>query len=154
MRITSNSPTRLLMLAALTFTVLSSAPALAHVALDSPNGGEQLQAGSSFTVEWHVVIAHNQLNWDLYYSTTGPSGPWLVIAEDIPLGDGSSGAAHSFQWTVPDEPSDRVRVRVVQDNNGVDYEDISDGAVEIIEGPFFADGFEDGTTGGWSVTVD
>ncbi len=54
---------------------LASVQTRGHVILDAPNGGEVLEAGSVFTIEWQVQIAHNQLNWDLWYSTTGPPIP-------------------------------------------------------------------------------
>ncbi len=133
---------------------LAAGPASAHVALDSPNGGEQLAVGSTVTIHWHVVIGHTQLDWDLYYSTTGPDGPWIAIALDLPVGNGSTGAAHTYDWTVPDDPSNQVRVRVVQDNSGFDYEDVSDGDLAIVSETLFVDGFESGNTTGWSGVVD
>jgi hypothetical protein len=96
-----------------------SQPCRAHVALIAPNGGEILVVGSTFTIQWQVVVPHNTLNWDLEYSISGPSGPWLPIAIDLPV------ALTSYQWTVPNTPSTQVRVRVTQDNSGTDYDDIS-----------------------------
>ena len=104
----------------------------AHVALDSPNGGEELEVGSTFTIEWHVVIQHNQLNWDLSYSRSGAGGPWIDIAVDLPVGDPSMASMHSYEWTVPDDVSDQVRVRVIQDNSSVDYSDLSVDNLSII----------------------
>jgi hypothetical protein len=129
-----------------------AAPATAHVMLDEPNGGEVLDAGGVATIQWQVLIGHDTLNWDLWYSITGPSGPWIVIAEDLPPGDISSGAVHTFTWTVPLVDSDQVRVRVRQDNSGNDYEDLSDDDFTI-HGLVFVDGFEDGTTGEWTAVV-
>jgi hypothetical protein len=72
----------------------------------APNGGEVLVVGSTFTIQWQVVVPHNTLNWNLEYSISGPSGPWLPIAIDLPVG------MTSYQWTVPNAPSTEVRVRV------------------------------------------
>ena len=59
-------------------------PARAHVRIIVPNGGEVLEVGSTYTIEWTIVIQHNQLNWDLWYSITGPGGPWTTIVENLP----------------------------------------------------------------------
>jgi len=121
----------------------------AHVQLDHPNGGEVLEAGTTAVIEWHILISHATLNWDLWYSLTGPGGPWMVIAEDLPPGNINSGAVHTFDWLVPGAQSNEVRVRVLQDNDGVDYEDLSDDDFTI-EAVLFEDDFESGTTGAWS----
>jgi len=65
-------------------------------------------------------------------------------------GDTAAGSLHSFTWTVPDDPSTTVRVRVRQDNTGTDYFDVSDADLAIEgQGMIFADGFESGDTGAW-----
>ncbi|MEW6072917.1 MAG: hypothetical protein AB1726_10055 [Planctomycetota bacterium] len=94
--------------------------------LDAPNGGEHLCAGTTATIQWTVSIAHVTLNWDLEYSTTGSMGPWIPIATDLPAGDTSAGSVHTYAWTVPAAPTTLGRVRVKQDNSGVDCTDFSD----------------------------
>jgi hypothetical protein len=111
----------------------------AHTTLQVPNGGEVLAGGSSFTIRWRVDIQHNTENWDLWYSTTGVGGPWIVIAEDLPVGDPTAGSVHTYEWTVPDFPTTEARVRVRQDNSATDYLDISD-ADFVIGDPNDADG--------------
>ena len=74
-------------------TFLGSAETMGHVNLNAPNGGEVLQAGSVFMVEWRIVIAHSLLDWDLWYSTTGASGPWNVMASGP-----RDGKTHSTGW--------------------------------------------------------
>jgi len=134
--------------------VLLASPVLAHVQLDDPNGGEVLTAGDQIEVRWHVLIQHNLDNWDLWYSTDGDGGPWIPIATDLPAGDGTPGAMQSHLWTVPDEDSGQVRVRVRQDNLGTDYLDISDADLTILpSSALFADGFESGDTGAWNDVV-
>ena len=119
-------------LAGLIVPLALAAPAAAHVGLDAPNGGEVVQPGDVVSVDWHVVIAHNTENWDLWYSTTGAGGPWIPMAVDLPPRGIATGDAHSFDWIVPDAPSSNVYVRVRMDNfTGTDYEDISDGALTI-----------------------
>jgi len=136
--------------AVLIVAVLASAGTVgAHVELDYPNGGEVLEAGTTAVIEWHVLISHATLNWDLWYSLTGPGGPWIIIAEDLPPGDITAGAVHTFDWSVPGSQSNEVRVRVRQDNDGLDYEDISDDDFTV-ETVIFEDDFESGTTLAWS----
>lgn len=139
-------------LAAAVVVVCATAAVDAHVALDQPNGGETLDSGVTAVIEWHIVIGHATMDWDLWYSVTGPAGPWLVIAADLPPGDITTGAVHTYQWVVPVADSDQVRVRVRQDNVGPDYEDISDGDLVIRPG-LFEDGFESGDVGAWSLVV-
>ena len=110
-------------------------PARAHVRISVPNGGEELEVGSIYTVRWTIVIQHNQLNWDLWYSTTGPGGPWTTIVENLPPGPFNVGSVHTYDWVIPDAVSDQVRVRVRMDNAGTDYFDVSDGDLSIVPAP-------------------
>ena len=70
-------------------------PVSAHVELDYPNGGEQFTEGEVIAVEWHVLIEHQLLNWDLWFSVTSSTGPWEEIAVDLPLGVPDAGE-HSY----------------------------------------------------------
>lgn len=123
-------------------------PARGHVILDAPNGGEVLQGESTFTITWHIQIQHNLQNWDLWYSTTGAGGPWITIAMDLPPGDPSAGSVHTYDWTVPNTPSDQARVRVKMDNSGTDYEDISNADFTISACALLGDINGDGTLDG------
>jgi hypothetical protein len=102
-----------------------------HVDLDAPNGGESFDVGEVVTVQWHVAIQHNTIDWDLWYSIDGPSGPWTTIVADLPAGDPTEGAVHTFDWIVPNDVDETVWVRVRQDNNGKDYFDVSDNPFAI-----------------------
>ncbi len=110
----------------------SATAARAHVQLDRPNGGEMLEVGSVFTVRWHILIAHNLQNWDLWYSTTRSNGPWTVLAMNLPPGSGAVGSVHTYNWTVPDVLDDSVWVRVRMDNSGTDYYDVSNAPFSIV----------------------
>ena len=110
----------------------SATAARAHVTLDDPNGGEVLEVGSVFTIEWHINIAHNLQNWDLWYSTTGSSGPWTTLAMNLPAGSGAVGSVHTYDWTVADVVDDSVWVRVRMDNSGTDYYDVSNAPFSIV----------------------
>lgn len=92
----------------------------AHCRVDTPNGGEVLRVGSQVTIKWRIVANHPQENWDLWYSTKGPGGPWIPIKMDMPV------SQTSLVWTVPNTLSTTVRFRIRQDNTQYDTEDISD----------------------------
>ena len=93
-----------------------ASPALGHVQVNYPNGGEQLEVGSVVTIEWQILISHSLLNWDVWYSTTGSNGPWIVVAVDLPPGSGSVGSIHTYDWTIPNDINGTVWVRVIMDN--------------------------------------
>ncbi len=105
--------------------VVSAVPVQAHVALDFPNGGEVLRAGYVAQIVWHDVVSHGPAVYNLWYSTTGPEGPWIVVASSL-------SASGSYAWEVPDTPSDQVRVRVQQDNIDEDYFDVSNFDLSIV----------------------
>jgi len=92
---------------------------MAHVEIDYPVGGETLTAGQHVTIQWHIAIPHNTLNWDVYYSPDGGT-TWEVIQQDLPAGD------LSYNWQVPEGATAQARVRVFQDNSSTDYQDESD----------------------------
>ena len=114
-------------------------PVAAHVRLVSPNGGESLVAGSIVTITWTVQIRHSLQNWDLWYSATGPTGPWIVIEMNLPPGSGLPGSIHEYEWVVPAVMTDQGRIRVRMDNVGTNYEDISDGNFSIVACPCACD---------------
>lgn len=109
--------------------------ACGHVVLESPNGGEVLQAGSVFNIQWRVLIGHDTQNWDLYYSTESVGGTYVPIAIDLPVGDGSTGSIHTYAWTVPDVVADMAWVRIIQDNSATDYQDSSNFPFAIVPAP-------------------
>src|SRR4030095_14438606 len=90
----------------------------AHVILDYPQGGETFIVGETVTIQWHVYIPHNTINWDLYFSSDG-GNTWQLIQLDIPVGQ------LTYQWEVPDNLTSLGKVKVIQDNTLEDYQDIS-----------------------------
>ncbi|MEP6796236.1 MAG: T9SS type A sorting domain-containing protein [Saprospiraceae bacterium] len=94
-------------------TVLS-----AHVELDYPVGGETFTSGTTVNIQWHIAIAHNTLNWDLYFSQDGGVN-WTPIQLGLPPGQ------LSFMWQVPSTATTQGRVRVFQNNSSTDYQDES-----------------------------
>lgn len=115
-------------------TCLLASVASAHVQLESPTGGEVYTVGQTVRVDWSVLIPHGQIGWDLSYSVTGNDGPWIDIAIGLPPGSTAGGSVHFYDWIVPDNVSDQVRVRIIQDNPGMtqDYLDRSNNDLSII----------------------
>ncbi len=61
--------------------------ARAHLGLDTPAGGEVLQAGSVFVLTWQILIPHESFeNWNLWYATDNDLN-WIPIVADLPLVD-------------------------------------------------------------------
>ncbi len=116
------------------FALVFADPARGHINLNSPNGGEVLEAGSVFAISWQIAIAHNLQNWDIWYSTDSGAN-YVPIATDLPPGDPTVGSVHTYDWTVPDTPSTQVRVRVRMDNSGMDYFDESASDLTIVAAP-------------------
>ena len=97
----------------------SATAARAHFTLDAPNGGEEVEAGSVYTITWHVVHSHTIQNWGLWYSTTDLDGPWITIASGVPPGSEAPGSIHTYDWTVPDVVADTAWVMVWMNNTGM-----------------------------------
>lgn len=104
----------------------------AHTQLVSPNGGESLNVGDAFEIEWLIEVQHDLQNWDLWYSTTSSDGPWIDLAMNLAAGDPTAGSQHAFDWSIPNDPSTQAWVRVRQDNSGQDYYDVSDSPFAIL----------------------
>ena len=54
---------------------------------------------------------------------------------DLPPGSFAVGSVHNYDWVIPNDPSDQVRVRVRMDNAGSDYEDVSNADLSIVAAP-------------------
>ena len=113
------------------FLTLLAGQVHAHVVLDSPNGGEMLEAGSVAQIVWHDAVNHGPATYDLWYSISGPEGPWMVIDSGL---ERSGAQRTTYDWVVPDTPSDQVRLQVFQNNSqDEDYSDISDSDLAIVK---------------------
>ena len=112
---------------------LGARSTMGHVIIDNPNGGESLTGGANFLIEWRPQVApHDTLNFDVWYSTAGDTGPWTTIALDLPPGDLAVDSLHSHNWLVPNISDSSVWLRVRQENGvDVDYEDVSDASFSI-----------------------
>jgi hypothetical protein len=131
-RPTKASPWKLVLATAgvVILLTLLTAPLHAHVVLDSPNGGEILEAGSVVQVVWHDAVDHGPATYDLWYSISGAEGPWMMIDAGLERQGPSN---ETYDWVVPDSPSDQVRVQVTQNNAEYQsFTDISDGDLTIV----------------------
>jgi hypothetical protein len=87
----------------------------AHVELNYPEGGETYHPGDIITTTWTETIKHNTQDWDLFYSVDGGDS-WIILKEGLAL------EARSYQWLIPDVPTTTAKIKVIQDNEGGDYE--------------------------------
>lgn len=89
--------------------------------LSSPNGGEELVAGSTYSITWQTLDDSGIENVSIEYSdANGVDGSWeLVHLEPNILNDGE------YEWTVPQVTSDECLVRIsdVADPNVSDISD-------------------------------
>jgi hypothetical protein len=92
---------------------------------------------------------HDTQNFDVWYSVASNTGPWTIIALDLPPGDLAVGSLHTHSWLVPSINDASAWIRIRQDNNvDADYEDVSDGSFSIatvigLAGDFNNDGTVD-----------
>ncbi|MCH8317656.1 MAG: T9SS type A sorting domain-containing protein [Bacteroidetes bacterium] len=96
----------------------------AHVNLNNPLGGETYNAGDTVIVEWQIAISHTLLNWDLFFSDNGGS-TWNTIQIDIPSTGSAVGTVVTYEWIVPGISSCLAKIKIIMDNAGTDYQDIS-----------------------------
>jgi WD40 repeat protein len=97
-------------------------PCVPTITVISPNGGENCKAGAIHTITWtstgtvnHVIIE---------YSTDNGTS-WVTIVPST-ANDGS------YNWTVPDKPSDNCLIRISGNDTDSDPSDVSDASFSII----------------------
>jgi hypothetical protein len=95
------------------------------VTVISPNGGEIWQWLEQRHILWQATDNVGISAIDIFYSTTGPNGPYTNVAS----GEQNDG---DFLWAVPPEPTDDARIRIVaRDSSYNSSFDISDGSFTI-----------------------
>lgn len=87
----------------------------AHVGLDYPKGGETFSVGDTVNVQWHNIVLHNPVDWDLYFSSDG-GNVWTSLQLDIPKDQ------FEYQWIIPNILTQEAQIKIVQDNVGANYE--------------------------------
>ncbi|MBI4355439.1 MAG: hypothetical protein HY597_03170 [Candidatus Omnitrophica bacterium] len=95
--------------------------------LTAPNGGETwlVNEARNITWSWGGTIPNVKLTYSTDGGTTYPN----VIAASAPNGPGSSGS-FSYAWTIPNNISATVRVRIEDVNNAAAF-DVSDANFKI-----------------------
>ncbi len=112
-----------------------------YVRVTAPNGGEVVEAGTTFTVAWEFLGVEAV---DIAYSTDGGSS-WTSAAEGV------DASKRNLAWTVPDAVSETCLVRISDSSNG-EVSDESDDVFAIAESflvisaPAQGDVFESGTS--------
>ncbi|MCK4946059.1 MAG: hypothetical protein KAS59_07340, partial [Alphaproteobacteria bacterium] len=95
-----------------------------QITLDQPNGGEDLNVGSSYDIKWTTLGTIESVKLEYSVDEGGTYPPTLTdnpislsvtALTDPPLiANGQS----TFSWSVPDEISAKVRVKVTDNNAG------------------------------------
>ena len=98
--------------------ILLSLEVEAHVELTYPEGGDTFYANDTVTITWFQEQAHETLNWELYFSPDGGDN-WEVISNNIGVPE------REYDWIVPAVETTKGRIRVVQNNQEEDYNDVS-----------------------------
>ena len=102
----------------LLFILIGVSQSIAHVNLLNPLGGEIYEPGNVISIEWQEIQSHETLNWDILFSHDG-GNTWDTINSNIPIN------TIQYSWVLPDTPTTKGQIKIVQDNVGMDYEDIS-----------------------------
>jgi len=105
--------------------VFSIVPPPVIVKVFIPNGGESWDIGSTHAIQWQATGGVAPLSIDIWVSTTGPTGPWQVVAQ-------SQTNTGIYNWTVPNTPSPNCFIKVeATDSGGLKGNDTSDAAFTI-----------------------
>ena len=102
------------------FTITSGSSS--SIMVLSPNGGEIWQVGYNYNISW-TSSGVSQVN--IEYSTNNGS-TWSTIVNSY-----QSGGTSSYQWTVPNTPSNQCRVKITDANNSSTWDE-SDNVFTIL----------------------
>ncbi|TDI71706.1 MAG: T9SS type A sorting domain-containing protein [Bacteroidetes bacterium] len=98
-------------------SILCSHSSFAHIKLLDPQGGESFVPGEVIIISWEEEQTHMAIDFDLYFSSDGGE-TWEEIAS-------LNVDRLEYTWTVPDIETEQGKIRVIQDNEDMDYIDIS-----------------------------
>jgi len=87
----------------------SAAFTICKLKVDSPNGGENIYAGTNYTISW---TSYNINNVKIEYSSNNGTS-WNTIVGNI----SSSNGSNNYNWLVPTDTSANYRVRVTDFSN-------------------------------------
>ena len=98
--------------------LFSAAIAHGHTELNYPEGGETFYSCYTVLIKLTEVAQHQTQNWELYFSPDAGDS-WEEISTNIAV------PLREFKWVVPFTSTSQGRIKVVQNNSGTDYEDMS-----------------------------
>ena len=81
---------------------------------------------------------------NVYYSTASDEGSWTTIALEVPPGSPDINSIHTYEWTVPDDVDNIFWVLVFQENQAIDYDDVSDDPFAVVASLCVGDLNDDG----------
>ena len=82
--------------------------------------GETFEPGEVITINWAILVDHDQIDWGLYFSKDGGDS-WEPIEEGLPL------YQLTYDWDAPHIESAKMLIQIVQNNDLTeDYYDRSD----------------------------
>jgi exosome complex RNA-binding protein Rrp42 (RNase PH superfamily) len=99
---------------------------VSSITVTAPNGGEGLMIDSTYEITWHSTDTINLV--DIEYSKDNGSN-WIIIAVSFPNNNNGS-----YNWTVPNTPSDKCLIRVRANDSDKGPWDVSDATFSIIPG--------------------
>ncbi|MBI4304162.1 MAG: fibronectin type III domain-containing protein [Chloroflexi bacterium] len=121
------------------FVVLNEDTIPPEIEVTSPNGGEELVGGSTFTITWGGIVVNDdtpvpELKIDIFFSPdNGRNFERIVHLEDNP---------GAFRWQVPNINTDQGLIKVqVTDRHGNTGQDVSDTTFTITATPGSPSGF-------------
>ncbi len=94
----------------------------AAITITAPNGGETLEAGSNYSINWQSSGTVKDVN--LEYSTDNEI-TWKTIVNTL----SNQG---TYNWLVPDDPSNNCLVRIKDSNKDTGATDVSDAVFSIV----------------------
>jgi hypothetical protein len=114
---------------------------LPSVTVLSPNGGEELAAFDVVPITWSATDNVGVTAVDIYYSTSGPAGPFTAIAVNE-INDGQ------YLWEIPTEPTSDGRIKTVARDAAYNAsQDLSDSSFSIVYSPFCCGGHKGDVNG-------
>jgi hypothetical protein len=97
----------------------------------SPNGGESLTTGAAHDITWTSTEMENVESVMIEYSVDNGAS-WTTV---VPAAE-HNGSGGSYNWTVPDTPSETCLVRITDNSSDEGPSDISDAVFTIEPAPF------------------
>jgi hypothetical protein len=99
----------------------------AAITVTSPNGGENLTAGTEYTITWTGTGMSEEDTVIIGYSSDH-GGSWTTIAS-------TAAKTGEYRWTVAERPADNCLIRISGSDGDIGPVDVSDGVFSIVSLP-------------------